>query len=1127
MAAFCAALEQEKLDKCLNILEQQSDQEQPVLDLSLPNADGFTPLELAFMTGSRALIQLVLAHGGQEGDSIPPDKSPQAVSAHLLSLIHESKKQVDKFGQLMKAANKSSSQPQLSQAQLKECQKQQTLWTKRMNTMKKLRHGFDQAGCPHAPAQVEVSVIGPNAISVRLREEPERLVGGQNLYTKYKVQWSHQDSFATLQGERVVTQEVNELTCTIENLLEGQRVFVRASFGNPKGFGSFSASTPKSMVPSSWRSVEDRVPRIQNQLDICVDLFANLVRSSGTGPEDDPQEPHRAHNKRKGLRHLFSSSSAPKFQRNIHSNRLYLSCVFFHEDKVLMTNEEILPIMEIDDEFPQSIQSEHQWLAKLSYAWRDIERLKHEATKISGPALKFRAKLLQAAMNMQHGLGVSDLGQAFHRPLVHPDGSVIFCLVSHIRQPKSVVSLSLKWVPLSKAQRRSSFDGGQISPMDSLRYSIREQILFQQVCEIRLSRGLFLCYLQAESSIDSMKIVVSNTSPSILPYMKVRDNPHVTCDEWNWLTRLGRIASGQTSSMAAPSPTTNFLAGEGEEGSDIGNLEQTLKMLKPTEAQYSFGKSVQVSLERLFDYLEIPGKDRKTHRLYASEIIELSSEVSVILVLPGSDTICSMADNRPSLNLQRNDLLTLPLQIFESVHLGTYHLDLLSAYCRASLLMDFDLILAKQTHREAFSNQEMEEAQNQLTLLLDQQQVLEDNWKPIRWLLEVLPNARNKNYYCGLRFDHLTEWYANQTDIPDDTQFISKEETELKFKRQDTTTLSQINASHPMKDGSSASATGTLTYHDEEGDVVGGAGKSALNRTPTTRSDPLEFNLSSNKENEVRNFPRMAFATAAQSSQSTPSSSGQFVGVVPQQQQPQTAASSYNSLTYSQHSTNSSLSSTTTADPHQTGGAAYHSRHDLHSQHQQPQPYYENQPGLAAASSSSRQYQRKQSTSLERPAFKQSYDPRVAQSGRFSNMPRGQQQGLESGVSPQLNATRSLSPEPNILQVFAAYDTGLASGTSVKLNVTHTTSAREVIDLVIKQLNMAVILKGKDGPIYENDRLKNFCLVAVIGNRERCLRDDFKPLNLQNPWKKGKLFVRMKNDLLAAIEHISRHSTML
>ena len=38
--------------------------------------------------------------------------------------------------------------------------------------------------------------------------------------------------------------------------------------------------------------------------------------------------------------------------------------------------------------------------------------------------------------------------------------------------------------------------------------------------------------------------------------------------------------------------------------------------------------------------------------------------------------------------------------------------------------------------------------------------------------------------------------------------------------------------------------------------------------------------------------------------------------------------------------------------------------------------------------------------------------------------------------------------EPNVLQVYAAYHSGLANGTSVKLNVTHATTAREVVDLV-------------------------------------------------------------------------------
>jgi hypothetical protein len=44
--------------------------------------------------------------------------------------------------------------------------------------------------------------------------------------------------------------------------------------------------------------------------------------------------------------------------------------------------------------------------------------------------------------------------------------------------------------------------------------------------------------------------------------------------------------------------------------------------------------------------------------------------------------------------------------------------------------------------------------------------------------------------------------------------------------------------------------------------------------------------------------------------------------------------------------------------------------------------------------------------------------------------------------------------------VYAAYETGLAHGTSVRIKVTTATTAREVVDLVIKQLNMAVILKA-------------------------------------------------------------------
>lgn len=109
--------------------------------------------------------------------------------------------------------------------------------------------------------------------------------------------------------------------------------------------------------------------------------------------------------------------------------------------------------------------------------------------------------------------------------------------------------------------------------------------------------------------------------------------------------------------------------------------------------------------------------------------------------------------------------------------------------------------------------------------------------------------------------------------------------------------------------------------------------------------------------------------------------------------------------------------------------------------------------------------------------------------------------------------------QPGILRIYAAYETGLAKGTSVKLHVTPKTTSREVINLVVQQLNKAVLCKGLNGPVYGEEEMQDFCLVAVIGARERVLRDEYQPLQLQNPWTKGRLYVRLQSDLLAAIEH--------
>jgi hypothetical protein len=53
-----------------------------------------------------------------------------------------------------------------------------------------------------------------------------------------------------------------------------------------------------------------------------------------------------------------------------------------------------------------------------------------------------------------------------------------------------------------------------------------------------------------------------------------------------------------------------------------------------------FGRLLEKGMDRLFDYLEIPPSDRGHHRLYHQEVIELSDDVSIILVLPSPQSVC-------------------------------------------------------------------------------------------------------------------------------------------------------------------------------------------------------------------------------------------------------------------------------------------------------------------------------------------------------------------------------------------------------------------------------------------------------------------------------------------------------
>lgn len=44
----------------------------------------------------------------------------------------------------------------------------------------------------------------------------------------------------------------------------------------------------------------------------------------------------------------------------------FLSCVIYSEDKLLVTFEDVIPTLEIDETFPSSLHSHFHWLHKVS-----------------------------------------------------------------------------------------------------------------------------------------------------------------------------------------------------------------------------------------------------------------------------------------------------------------------------------------------------------------------------------------------------------------------------------------------------------------------------------------------------------------------------------------------------------------------------------------------------------------------------------------------------------------------------------------------------------------------------------------------------------------------------------------
>lgn len=129
-----------------------------------------------------------------------------------------------------------------------------------------------------------------------------------------------------------------------------------------------------------------------------------------------------------------------------------------------------------------------------------------------------------------------------------------------------------------------------------------------------------------------MSVLVPSITPNVVPHARIRENPHVSKEEWAFLKSY-----------------TN----------DCDNCNNNCKT-----TQLKFLQLISKSARTLLSSMEIPDDDMPAHRIYDLEVIELSPDVAFILILPPVENVCSIVGQNDQL-AQTLDSIYIPLQIFE------------------------------------------------------------------------------------------------------------------------------------------------------------------------------------------------------------------------------------------------------------------------------------------------------------------------------------------------------------------------------------------------------------------------------------------------------------------------------
>ncbi|XP_067860654.1 ankyrin repeat and fibronectin type-III domain-containing protein 1 [Heptranchias perlo] len=700
--ALFEAVEQQDFDAVQLLLRQYSLDE---LDLNTPNSEGLMPLDIAVMTNNVPVARTLLRAGAKES---PHFVSLETRAMHLTNLIEEAQDRVKEL----------SSQP-LSDALKQdstEQEKQQADWEWRYRLYKRMKTGFEHTRVPEAPTNVSLSVTSNISLTVTFQEP---LSVNSAVVTRYKVEWSSSTDFSTQCGE-IIVEDLSSLRCTIPGLITGRGYSVRVSAANMKGWGPPQAASPGFAIPSNWKEFDGREPRYRGQIEALEHLL-DQVRAEhqnySVRENSKLQNPSRKQSVSRSLKHLFHSSS--KFVKTLKRG-VYFAAVFYHKDNVLVTNEDQIPIVEIDNSTTTAMMQEFLWFTKLSCTWEEVRWLRQNLSGFttSSSALQTRHKMLSAAAQLQTLLGTQNLGRVYYEPIKDRHGNVLLVTVRELESEFSFING--KWIQICKfqSQRKSLSTPDEPTALDVLLITIQDVLTYQKRSQQRLGPGLYLGFLKLCSSVDQIKVLVPHRLPNMLCHSKVRDNSNVSREDWEWVQRM----------------------------SDSDSLNT---VVDPTIPQSTLFFELQAAAKALLRQINLPQHQAKQFRVFTQEVLELGHNVSFLLLLPSSDSVCT-APGQANPYTPHSSFLNLPLQMFELVHFCTYREKFMSVYCRVSALLELDSLISQQALREAISDEELLSAKQRHKEVSDSVQQLDVIWREVRWIMDVLQYARYKHPSGGL-----------------------------------------------------------------------------------------------------------------------------------------------------------------------------------------------------------------------------------------------------------------------------------------------------------------------------------------------------------------------------------------